>query len=310
MTDKIKPLQQASEAQPEPADFDTWLKEQFEYKNWYYKEGGSGDMSVPFARKAWNAGFAKGVLEQQHVGDSRFEGWYGNEFDAKHKGTKQQMREAYEAGMKNTIAAPRPAPTQQPAKPVSWHREPSDLTSCLQKLIDALYDNSDPVSVDAAEFLEKLYTPPPAHQPRPFRECEGSQAGQPQPAPQQEEEECEHGMPLRIGCDDCTIARLVDENKALKAAQPAEPIGVVATNPDLNTVGSAYVVKVLVDTYDAVRVGDKLYTSPPPEQQPLTKAQIKALIVATPEPDDGDVGKWVLSLIRAVEKAHKIGSRP
>ena len=208
MTDKIKPLQQASEAQPEPADFDTWLKEQFEYKNWYYREGGSGGMAVPFARKAWNAGFAKGVLAQQHVGDSRFEGWYGNEFDAKHKGTKQQMREAYEADMKNTIAAPRPAPTQQPAKPVSWHREPSDLTSCLQKLIDALYDNSDPVSVDAAEFLEKLYT------------------------------------------------------------------------------------------------------TPPPAQQPLTKAQIKALIVATPEPDDSDVGKWVLSLIRAVEKAHKIGSRP
>ena len=64
MTDKIKPLQQASEAQPEPADFDTWLKEQFEYKNWYYREGGSGGMAVPFARKAWNAGFAKGEDSQ------------------------------------------------------------------------------------------------------------------------------------------------------------------------------------------------------------------------------------------------------
>lgn len=60
--------------------------------------------------------------------------------------------------LRAALAAPQPA---QPAEPVSWHREPSDLTSCLQKLIDALYDNSDPVSVDAAEFLEKLYTTPP-----------------------------------------------------------------------------------------------------------------------------------------------------
>ena len=180
MTDKIKPLQQASEAQPEPADFDTWLKEQFEYKNWYYREGGSGGMAVPFARKAWNAGFAK---------------------------------------------------------------------------------------------------------------CEDSQAGQ---------------------CWKCGDADPDFQGKceALAASQPAEPIGVVATNPILNTIGSAYVVRVLVGMPDAVRVGDKLYTAPPPAQQPLTKAQIKALIVATPEPDDSDVGKWVLSLIRAVEKAHKIGSRP
>ena len=45
-----------------------------------------------------------------HVGDSRFEGWYGQDFDPKNKGTKQQMREAYEAGMNDPIA-----PAQQDA---------------------------------------------------------------------------------------------------------------------------------------------------------------------------------------------------
>jgi hypothetical protein len=33
-----------------------------------------------------------------HVGDSKFESWF-SEYDMKHKGTKQQMRDAYAAGM-------------------------------------------------------------------------------------------------------------------------------------------------------------------------------------------------------------------
>lgn len=43
------------DADPTTPDFDTWLKEQYEYKNWYYKSG-PGDMAVPFARKAFEAG--------------------------------------------------------------------------------------------------------------------------------------------------------------------------------------------------------------------------------------------------------------
>ena len=46
------------------------------------------------------------AVARLHVGDSRFEMWYGDEFEAKNKGTKQQMREAYEAGMNDPITSP------------------------------------------------------------------------------------------------------------------------------------------------------------------------------------------------------------
>lgn len=41
-----------------------------------------------------------GANRQRHlVGDSSFESWFADDFQAEGKGTKQQMREAYEAGM-------------------------------------------------------------------------------------------------------------------------------------------------------------------------------------------------------------------
>lgn len=39
----------------------------------------------------------------RHVGDSKFESWF-SEYDSKNKGTKQQMRDAYAAGMSGTVA--------------------------------------------------------------------------------------------------------------------------------------------------------------------------------------------------------------
>jgi hypothetical protein len=45
------------------------------------------------------------AVPARHVGDSRFESWF-SEYDMKHKGTKQQMRDAYAAGMGDTAAVP------------------------------------------------------------------------------------------------------------------------------------------------------------------------------------------------------------
>lgn len=44
---------------------------------------------------------AQVVSEAVHVGDSMFEHWF-SEYDMAHKGTKQQMRDAYAAGMGDT----------------------------------------------------------------------------------------------------------------------------------------------------------------------------------------------------------------
>jgi hypothetical protein len=57
--------------------------------------------------------------QRKLVGDSRFESWFSEDFDPKGKGTKQQMREAYEAGMNDAAATPhaQPAPVQEP---VAW----------------------------------------------------------------------------------------------------------------------------------------------------------------------------------------------
>lgn len=41
--------------------------------------------------------------ERVRVGDSAFEGWFASEFDPTDKGQKQQMREAYEAGLNDPV---------------------------------------------------------------------------------------------------------------------------------------------------------------------------------------------------------------
>ena len=45
---------------------------------------------------------------------------------------------------------------------------------------------------------------------------------------------------------------------------------------------------------------------PAQERKPLTSAQLKAVISATPEPEDGCVGRWVVAACRAIEAAHGI----
>jgi hypothetical protein len=37
------------------SDFDTWCKQQFEWKNYYYRQSGPGSMVVPFAARAFEA---------------------------------------------------------------------------------------------------------------------------------------------------------------------------------------------------------------------------------------------------------------
>ncbi len=51
-----------------------------------------------------------------HVGDSLFESWF-SEYNSAHRGTKQQMRDAYAAGMGDPKAQPTPTPQadSQPA---------------------------------------------------------------------------------------------------------------------------------------------------------------------------------------------------
>lgn len=58
-------------------------------------------------RPAWVPLYTSPAAQRKQVGDSRFESWYSEDFDPKGKGTKQQMREAYEAGMNDS--APQPA---------------------------------------------------------------------------------------------------------------------------------------------------------------------------------------------------------
>ena len=55
--------------------------------------------------------------------------------------------------------------------------------------------------------------------------------------------------------------------------------------------------------FDKSPVGTKLYLHPPAVREPLTEKQLKAIIVAVPEPDDDHVGEWVVGVCRAVEAA-------
>ena len=45
-------------------EFETWLYEQWEWKNWYYTMTGPAEMAVPFARRAWLAAIAASVKRE------------------------------------------------------------------------------------------------------------------------------------------------------------------------------------------------------------------------------------------------------
>jgi hypothetical protein len=58
-----------------------------------------------------------------HVGDSAFESWYSS-YTPTHKGDKQRARDAYAAGMGDSLViatpAAQPAPQQEAQEPVAW----------------------------------------------------------------------------------------------------------------------------------------------------------------------------------------------
>jgi hypothetical protein len=89
-------------------------------------------------------------VQRKLVGDSRFESWFSEDFDPKSKGTKQQMREAYEAGMNDDAATP-PA---QPAVPEQQKQELAEIWFAedwaITKAIGMLYDYERLLSITAA----------------------------------------------------------------------------------------------------------------------------------------------------------------
>ena len=102
---------------------------------------------------------AEQPAQRKQVGDSRFERWYSDDFEPKGKGTKQQMREAYEAGMND------PSPLAQ-QEPVFW------AISYDGKTPYALWPDGDGALFDleirrqgGTASKMPLYTSPPASKP-------------------------------------------------------------------------------------------------------------------------------------------------
>ena len=97
-----------------------------------------------------------------HVGDSRFEGWYGQDFDPKNKGTKQQMREAYEAGMNDPIA-----PAQQDAVDAAIPLDKDEVAQLIAEHLGGTYHctrvweawNVGTMSQDDFEPVDESETP-------------------------------------------------------------------------------------------------------------------------------------------------------
>jgi len=73
-----------------------------------------------------------------HVGDSLFESWF-SEYNPAHRGTKQQMRDAYAAGMGDPKAQPSPTPQadSQPA-PTSLEQKYADYVETVGKMLEAV----------------------------------------------------------------------------------------------------------------------------------------------------------------------------
>ena len=78
------------------------------------RQGGIGKGLVRDAITALRRALEQPAQQRLHVGDSRFESWL-SEYDATDRGTKQQMRDAYAAGMSDPLVMPRPA-QQEPDK--------------------------------------------------------------------------------------------------------------------------------------------------------------------------------------------------
>ena len=86
----------------------------------------------PAADKAWGRFESAMEAPQQpapsaaaHVGDSLFESWF-SEYNPAHRGTKQQMRDAYAAGMGDPKAQPSPTP-QADSQPAQVRDERDDF---------------------------------------------------------------------------------------------------------------------------------------------------------------------------------------
>jgi hypothetical protein len=62
--------------------------------------------------------------------------------------------------------------------------------------------------------------------------------------------------------------------------------------------------------YESSFAGWKMdvYTAPVQAQptKPMTRAQLRAIVESVPEPENGNVGQWVVDVCRAVEAAHGI----
>lgn len=130
---------------------------------------------------------AEQPAQRKQVGDSRFESWYSEDFDPKGKGTKQRMREAYEAGMNDPC--PRPAQQQEPvAVPTNsyehrkfvlvgrdWYERfaafhddcqiGEQLTWEEKTIRQQGYENG---WNDAQRYLREIQPPPPARKPLGF----------------------------------------------------------------------------------------------------------------------------------------------
>ena len=78
-----------------------------------------------------------------HVGDSLFESWF-SEYNPAHRGTKQQMRDAYAAGMGDPKAQPSPTP-QADSQPTKLVEPDGRLSDELRNMIEGMS-----VSVDVS----------------------------------------------------------------------------------------------------------------------------------------------------------------
>lgn len=88
------------------------------------------------------------------VGDSQFESWYNEGFDPKNKGLKQQMREAYEAGMNDPVAQqPQEIEVQCPVCNHKFHEWPNDKQPQAEAVpvVDRVYEAAKRL-VDHADF--------------------------------------------------------------------------------------------------------------------------------------------------------------
>lgn len=71
-----------------------------------------------------------------HVGDSLFESWF-SEYNPAHRGTKQQMRDAYAAGMGDPKAQPSPTPQASHGQAPAGANENAELVTLIAECRDA-----------------------------------------------------------------------------------------------------------------------------------------------------------------------------